>query len=329
MLLVKNLKVTFVGYNKSSIKAVRNVSFELNKGEVIGIAGESGCGKSALAESILRLHPPSGSKIEGIIEFNGKNLLDYSEKEIRNIRGNKICHIFQDPLSSFNPYRKIIDQLTDPLILHKNINKKEATRIIVSLLKETGITEAEKKVMLYPHQFSGGMLQRAMIAMAMSVNPEVIIADEPTTALDVTVQKQILKLMLKIKEENSTSIVFISHNLAVIATLCDRVAIMYAGYIVETAPVNEIFTNPLHPYTLALINAIPDLQKTDNSLLSIEGTPPDPTMEINGCPFYFRCKYRKEVCINALPLLSEVEKNHYSACIRAIRGDFEWKKESY
>ncbi|MCX7726342.1 MAG: ABC transporter ATP-binding protein [Chitinispirillaceae bacterium] len=329
MLSVKDLKVTFFGYNNSPIRAVRGVSFELNKGEVFGIAGESGCGKSALAQAILRLHPTRNSKIEGIINFYGKNILHFSEKEMQKIRGNKICHIFQDPLSSFNPYLKVIEQLIEPLVTHKNINKREAIKLIVSLLKETGIPDAEKRVTSYPHQFSGGMLQRAMIIMAMSVNPEIIIADEPTTALDVTVQMQILKLMQRIKEQNNTSIIFISHNLGVIATLCDRVAIMYAGYIVETAPTREIFTNTLHPYTLALINSIPDIEYTGNFLQPIEGAPPDPAMEVKGCPFYLRCKYRKIECENILNNLIEVEKNHYTSCLRAIAGEIEWKKKKF
>lgn len=329
MLSVNNLKVTFVGYNKLPVRAVRDVSFELNKGEVIGIAGESGCGKSALAQSILRLHPQLSSKVEGKIKFYEKDLLDCSEKEMREIRGNRICHIFQEPLSTFNPYLKVIDQLIEPLVIHHKINKREARERIVYLLKEIGISDAEKRMTSYPHQFSGGMLQRAMIAMAMSVNPEIIIADEPTTALDVTVQMQILKLMLKIRDKNSVSIIFISHNLGIIATLCDRVAIMYAGYIVEIAPKRNIFTNTLHPYTLALLNSIPDIEDIGDSLMPIEGAPPDPALEISGCPFFLRCKYKKGDCESAPNKLIEVEKNHYTSCIRAISGDIEWKRKNF
>jgi oligopeptide transport system ATP-binding protein len=315
LLEVNNLEVKFSS-PKGLINAVNNISFFLNKGEVLGIVGESGSGKTVSALSLLNLLPVNGRITNGEILFENKDLLLSSKKHIRQIRGNKISMIFQDPMSSLNPLMKIGKQVNESMIYHKIIDQKSVLKKTLNLLKKTKIPSPEEGVNNYPHQFSGGMRQRAMIAMGLSCNPSILIADEPTTALDVTVQAQIIELVKDLKNEYGMSVVWITHDLGVLASIADRVLVMYAGKIVEEASVFDIFSNPKHPYTKGLIDSIPrlDRNKSSGNLQTIEGAPPDLISYPKGCPFSERCMYTKDICREMIPINTENTKDHYFAC---------------
>lgn len=320
LLNVENISVTF-NLRGSSVHAVRDVSFTVKQGETIGIVGESGSGKTVLSLSLLRLLATPPAHITGKAIFNSIDLINCNNQQIRSVRGNLINMIFQDPLTSFNPYMRLSDQLVEPLTHHKKINRKEALSLVVQMLSESGISDPAKKVLCFPHQFSGGMLQRAMIAMALITKPRIIIADEPTTALDVTTQAQILYLMKKFQQQYSMSIIFITHNLGIVAGFCDRVHVMYAGMILESADTHSLFKNTAHPYTKALINSVPPLHSSCDSLYVIGGPPYDPTLKLNGCPFAPRCSHSTDICRKFNPELSEISSGHFTRCIRIQKGE--------
>jgi len=316
LLEVKNLKTQFFTQD-GVVHAVNDISYELNPGETLGIVGESGSGKSVGVMSVMRLIPsPPGKIVGGQVLFEGTDLLKVSEDEIRSIRGNKIAMIFQDPMTSLNPVLTIGKQISEAVQLHLGMDKKQAKKRTIELLEMVGIPSAEQRFDNYPHQFSGGMRQRAMIAMGLSCNPQLLIADEPTTALDVTIQAQIVDLVNRLREEIGMAIIWITHDLGVVAGIADRVIVMYGGRIVEEAPVVELYQNPRHPYTLGLLGSIPRLDEhRPEKLKSIEGLPPDLVDYPKGCPFYARCQYRIDQCQEAPPPLISVGPGHQSACI--------------
>ncbi|HEV2107206.1 MAG TPA: ABC transporter ATP-binding protein [Thermomicrobiales bacterium] len=315
LLEVTGLKTQFFTQD-GTVKAVDDVSFYVMPGETLGIVGESGCGKSMTGLSIMRLIPnPPGKIVQGEIIFSGKDILKMSEDQVRSIRGNDIAMIFQDPMTSLNPVLTINRQISESLELHMGMNKSQAKRRSIELLEMVGIPNASERVDQYPHQFSGGMRQRVMIAMALSCNPKLIIADEPTTALDVTIQAQILDLMRVLQTESGTGVILITHSMGVVAGMSDRIQVMYAGHIVETASTEEIFANPRHPYTVGLMKSIPRLDATEKSKLEpIRGLPPDLIDLPDMCPFVPRCNYAQEKCEQKNPPLLEVQPGHYSAC---------------
>lgn len=316
LLDVKNLKTVFHTY-EDEITAVENISFHINKGETIGIVGESGCGKSVTSLSIMRLLPSNGKIACGEIVFDNKNLVTLPDKEMRNIRGNEISMIFQEPMTSLNPVYTVGDQIAETIRLHQNIDKKKSLLHAVEALKVVGIPSPEKRVKEYPHQLSGGMRQRVMIAMALACNPKLIIADEPTTALDVTIQAQILDLMKDLKQKFNTSILLITHDLGVVADMASRIIVMYAGQIVEESSVEELFRNPLHPYTEGLLKSIPRIGKSKNEKLNvIKGMVPNPRNMPTGCRFNPRCEYSKDICIKQKPLLQEIDIGRFVRCWR-------------
>ena len=300
------------------VKAVDHISYDLEEGEVLGVVGESGCGKSVHALSIMRLVPnPPGRTVSGEVVFEGEDLLKMDDAEMRHIRGNRIAMVFQEPMTSLNPVLTIGRQLTETLELHQNMSQQEARERAAELLATVGIPDAERRLVDYPHQFSGGMRQRVMIAMALSCNPRLIIADEPTTALDVTIQAQILELMQQLAQDFGTAMIIITHNLGVVARYADNVNVMYAGRIIETGTAEEIYHNPRHPYTLALLNSVPRLDSSERIRLdAIEGLPPDLVNLPEGCSFAPRCKYVFEQCLDETPTLTETNAGHNSACWR-------------
>jgi len=293
-------------------KVLNGVSFEVNDGEIFGLVGETGCGKSVTALSVLRLLP-SNAQISGQIIFKGENLLEKSEEEMRKLRGKEISIIFQDPMTSLNPLFKIGDQMVDIITLHEGLSKEEALEHARNIIKSVGLSDPERILNSYPHELSGGMRQRIMIAMALSSNPSLLIADEPTTALDVTIQKQILKLILDLRDEYSFSVLLITHDLGVVAEVCDRVGVMYAGNIVEIAPTEELFENPLHPYTQGLLSVVPD-PRTKKPLKPLRGSVPSLLNPPSGCRFHPRCDYAKDVCSRVKPELIERSPGHFVAC---------------
>lgn len=302
LLTVKDLHVQFKTY-AGIVEAVRGVSFELQTGEILAIVGESGCGKSVTAQSIMRLVPePPGEITSGSIVFDGEEILSLSEKKMRSIRGNTISMIFQDPMTSLNPVLNVRTQITESLLLHKAMSKAEATRRAVDLLKLVGIPAPETRLRQYPHELSGGLRQRVMIAMALTCDPRLLIADEPTTALDVTIQAQILELMREIKDRLQMSLILITHDLGVVAGLADRVLVMYAGQVIETGTVDEVLKRPLHPYTWGLLNSLPRLNmEKGQKLVPIWGQPPDLLQHFTNCPFLPRCNYAMEICTREMP----------------------------
>ena len=300
------------------VKAVDGISYYVDEGEVLGIVGESGCGKSVSALSIMRLvaNPP-GRTIRGEVKFEGEDLLSLDDAEMRHIRGNRMAMVFQEPMTSLNPVLTIGRQLTETVELHLGMNKTEARERAAELLRMIGIPDAERRLKDYPHQFSGGMRQRVMIAMALSCNPKLIIADEPTTALDVTIQAQILELMRDLSEEFGTALVIITHNLGVVARYAHRVAVMYAGKIIETGLAVDIYHDPKHPYTIGLLNSVPRLDEKERTRLeAIEGLPPDLIDLPAGCSFAPRCRYANERCLQEEPTLVEAADGHMSAYFR-------------
>ncbi|MDI3341971.1 MAG: ABC transporter ATP-binding protein [Sphaerobacter sp.] len=315
LLEVRNLRTQFFTQD-GVVKAVDDVSFHIMPGETLGVVGESGCGKSITAMSIMRLIPtPPGKIVSGEILFEGEDILKMSDEEVRSIRGNKIAMIFQDPMTSLNPVLTINRQISEALELHLGMSKSQARQRSIELLKMVGIPNAEERVDQYPHQFSGGMRQRVMIAMALSCNPRLLIADEPTTALDVTIQAQILDLMRNLQQEHNTALMMITHDLGVVAGMTDRIQVMYAGHIVETAPTEELFANPRHPYTVGLLNSIPRLDaQVKEKLQPIRGLPPDLIDLPDMCPFLPRCDYAREKCEQKNPPLLDVNERHRSAC---------------
>ncbi len=311
---VKGLK-TYFYTKKGVIKAVDGVDFAIQSGKTLGIVGESGCGKSITSMSIMGLVPAPHGKIEGgEIFFEDRDLLKLSEEEMRKIRGNDISMIFQEPMTSLNPVFTIGDQITEVLILHQKLDKAQATKKAMDMLTLVGIARAEKIVKEYPHQLSGGMRQRVMIAMALSCMPKLLIADEPTTALDVTIQAQILELMNGLKERLDTAIMLITHDLGVIAEMADHVVVMYAGKVVEDASVEELFENPKHPYTLGLLNSKPNMSVEKDRLENIPGVVPNPIQLPEGCYFHPRCKYATDKCRQAQPELKEYTSGHKVSC---------------
>jgi len=315
LLEVKNLKTWF--YTPDGIvKAVNGVSYTLNEGEALGLVGESGCGKSVSAMSLMRLIPtPPGRIVEGEVIFDGKDLLKLNDEGIRRVGGNDIAMIFQDPMTSLNPVLTVGRQIGEALELHKGMNRDQARKRTVELLELVGIPAARSRVDDYPHQFSGGMRQRVMIAMALSCDPKLLIADEPTTALDVTIQAQILDLIGQLRRELGMAVIMITHDLGVVAGVADKINVMYAGYIVESAPAEELFAKPRHPYTLGLLRSIPRIDEPrKEKLIPIEGLPPDLIDAPQGCPFVPRCTYKVDRCVEENPSLEPIETGHTIAC---------------
>lgn len=313
ILEVKDLNISFHTF-AGEVKAIRGVSFDLYKGETLAIVGESGSGKSVTTKSIMRLLPAHNSEIKsGQILFNGKDLTKLTDKQMQKIRGHDISMIFQDPMTSLNPTMKIGTQIMEPLIKHQKMSKQAAKERAIELLKLVGIPKPEIRVNQYPHQFSGGMRQRVVIAIALACNPKVLIADEPTTALDVTIQAQILELMKDLQKKIDTSIIFITHDLGVVANVADRVAVMYGGKIVEIGTADEIFYNPKHPYTWGLISSMPDMETNDEELYSIPGTPPDLLDPPKGDAFAPRNPYAMKIDLEQEPPFFKVSDTHYAA----------------
>lgn len=322
LLTVKNLKTSF-HVRGGVFRAVDGVSFEIGKGEILGIVGESGSGKSVTCYSLLGLLPRPPARVEtGSAVFDGTDLLSCPPSELRSLRGRRIAMIFQDPMTSLNPNMRIGDQVAEPLLIHGKASRGEAWKQGVAMLEAVGINDAERRMTQYPHEFSGGMRQRAMIAMALITKPELLIADEPTTALDVTVQAQILRLLHDKQRELGMSVLYITHDLAVVAELCSRVLVMYAGRIVEAATVRELFQGPLHPYTRALQRSIPHNQAKGRELETIPGLPPDLSKPLPGCAFAERCAFATERCRQGdAPSLVEHTPGHAHACLRVAAGE--------
>lgn len=320
VLEIKNLR-TYFTLMEGTVKAVDGVSFEVRKGEILGLVGESGCGKSVTAQSIMRILPENGRIVSGEILLHNENgvidlaKLEPDSEEMRQIRGKEISMIFQEPMASFSPVYTVGAQMMEAILLHEDVSKAEARRRVIEMLKKVKIPNAEKVVDMYPFELSGGMLQRCMIAMAMSLNPKVLIADEPTTALDVTIQAQILYLMKELQKEYQSSIILITHDMGVIAQMADRVAVMYLGIIAESGDVYEIFKNPLHPYTRALLKSIPKLGVRKTRLEAIKGVVPDPYNFPSGCRYHPRCDhFMKGLCDVKEPVDVEVAPGHTVKC---------------
>ena len=321
LLEVKGLKTRFFTQD-GVVNAVNGITYTLEEGGTLGIVGESGCGKSVSVLSIMRLIPdPPGKIVGGEVLFEGRDLLKLKSDEVRQIRGNKIAMIFQDPMTSLNPVLTIGRQVSESLELHLGMDKKQSRQRTVELLELVGIPEATDRVDDYPHQFSGGMRQRVMIAMGLSCNPQILIADEPTTALDVTIQAQIVDLIKRLRDEIGMAIIWITHDLGVIAGLAEDVIVMYAGFIVEMASVKDLYGDPRHPYTLGLLGSLPRLDaSTHEKLVSIEGLPPDLIALPKGCPFAARCEYVLDKCLEENPPLEPVGPGHYIACWVDVKG---------
>jgi oligopeptide transport system ATP-binding protein len=320
LLEVRDLR-TYFYTDDGVVRAVDGISYDVQEGETLGLVGESGCGKSVSALSLLRLIPsPPGRIVGGEVIFEGEDLLKVDEDEIRHVRGNRIGMVFQEPMTSLNPVLTIGRQLTEALELHLKMDASDAERRAIQLLDMVGIPEAHTRISDYPHQFSGGMRQRVMIAMALSCNPKLVLADEPTTALDVTIQAQVLEILAKLSKEFGTAVIIITHNLGVVARYADRVNVMYAGKIVETADAKTLYGKPRHPYSVGLLKSVPRLDQARKMKLEvIEGSPPDLINVPKGCPFYARCAFRVERCREEMPPLLPVGDKHYAAC-------WEWQR---
>jgi oligopeptide transport system ATP-binding protein len=320
LLEVRNLKTNF--YSRYGIsRAVDDISFDIQKGETVGIVGESGSGKSVSCYSMLGLIACPPGRIEsGSAMFNGTDLLDCTQKKLRKIRGNTVSIVFQDPMSSLNPYLPVGVQLTEHLILHKGVSKDVARKKAITSLLEVGIQDPEIRISYYPHQLSGGMRQRVMIAMALITEPLLLIADEPTTALDVTIQAQIIDLINDLKNRKNMSVIFITHDLGVVAGISDHVLVMYSGRIMESGKTRDVYYQPVHPYTRALLKSTPSVEMKDKELYVIQGRPPESYEEIKGCVFASRCEFVHDRCRKTIPDLREISENHFSACLRVQDG---------
>ena len=321
---MENLHVSFDTY-AGEVKAVRGVTLHVDEGEVLAIVGESGCGKSVTAQTIMKLNPmPPARIVEGSINLAGHDVVKASEKEMQKIRGKEVAMIFQDPMTCMNPTTQVGKQIVESIKLHRHLSRQEAKEEAVKCLKQVNIPNPEERAKQYPHEFSGGMRQRAMIAMALSCNPKLLIADEPTTALDVTIQAQILELMNDLRHKLGMSIIMITHDLGVVAQMCEKIAVMYAGHIVEYGTTDEIFYNPQHEYTKGLINSIPKLNAEEKErLVPIEGQPVDLLNPPAGCPFAPRCKSCMKVCLNKMPPKTELSDTHYTYCWLRQKEEFE------
>lgn len=316
ILQVKNLRVSYHTY-AGEVKAVRGVSFELKKGEALAIVGESGCGKSVTAKTIMGLikGPQGDIKEDSEILYNGENILNYSKKQWQEYKGGECAIIFQDALASLNPTMRVGKQIMENLMAHKNMDRQTAEKEAVEMLRRVGIPEPEKRVKQYPHQFSGGMRQRVMIAIAFACDPKILICDEPTTALDVTIQSQILDIIKELQKTHDTSVIMITHDLGVVANIAQEIAVMYSGMIVEKGNSRDIFYRPRHPYTWALIESVPRLDLTNKQeLASIPGMPPDLLNPPVGCPFSTRCKYCMQICKERMPERTDFEDGHFAYC---------------
>lgn len=314
ILSVKDLEVSFFTY-AGEVQAVRGISFDVMKGEAIAIVGESGSGKSVTAQSIMQLNPsPPTAYKNGEIIFDGEDLLKFTNKQMENIRGSKIGMIFQDPMTSLNPTMTIGRQIAEGLIKHQGLSRHAAKEESIEMLHLVGIPNPEVRIKQFPHEFSGGMRQRAMIAIALASKPQLLIADEPTTALDVTIQAQILELMKDLQQILNTSIILITHDLGVVANMAQRVVVMYAGEIVEVGSKDDIFYNPQHPYTWALLKSVPRLDSKGTRLLTIDGTPPDMIAPPNGCAFYPRCSFAMDICTRMNPETTTIGDGHLAKC---------------
>lgn len=311
ILEVRDLNVEFKVMD-GIVKAVNGLSFKAYDQEIIGVVGESGSGKSQTMLAVMGLLA-NNAKVSGSVKFMGQELIGMPARELNRIRGDKIGMIFQDPMTSLNPYLKISSQMTEVLMLHKGLSYKDALNQSVQMLEHVKIPEAKNRINLYPHEFSGGMRQRVMIAMTLLTRPKMLIADEPTTALDVTVQAQILQLLKELRKEMGMTIIFITHDMGVVANLCDRVNVMYGGWLMETASIIETFNNPMHPYTQALLSAIPSLDSEVDKLQTIPGEPPNLLNLPNGCPFQSRCERVTEVCKSSIPL-NKINPRHVVKC---------------
>jgi oligopeptide/dipeptide ABC transporter ATP-binding protein len=314
LLAVKDLKTYF--YTSSGVvKAVNGISFSLNKGEIMGIVGESGSGKSVAVSSLMRLILPPGKIVSGEAFFEGKDIMQYSSKEMLKIRGNKIAMIFQDPMTALNPVFTVGQQIVENIMTHQKVNRHAAREKAIEALAFVGIPDAAARVSSYPHEFSGGMRQRVMIAMALVCNPALLIADEPTTALDVTIQAQVLDLIKNLQRQLGTAIIIITHNLGVVWETCHKVMVMYAGNAVEYTDTVNLYNNPRHPYTWGLLDSMPKLCIAKNTPLnSIQGNPPDPRLIGQGCSFAERCPYKEDVCRTTKPEFQEIQAGHFVAC---------------
>ena len=322
LLDVEDLR-TYFSTEEGVVKAVDGVSFKVNRGERRGVVGESGCGKSVTAMSIMRLiEPPAGEIVTGTIMFDGRDLLQLTEAEMQKVRGGEIAMIFQDPMTALNPVYTIGDQLVETILLHQDVSKSEAYDIAIQTLSDVHIPHAKDTMQDYPHQFSGGMRQRVMIAMGLSCDPKLLIADEPTTALDVTTQAQIMNLMLELAEERNTAVLLITHDLGVVAGFCDNIQVMYAGALVERGTAEEIFHNPQHPYTWGLLGSMTRLDEVHRDRLnSVRGAPPSLINPPKGCRFAPRCDFAQDICREALPILHQSQEGQTVACHRADELD--------
>ena len=312
LLSVKDLDVQFHSGGEA-VHAVNGVTFSLKKGQALGLVGETGAGKTTIAKTIMRILPEhSVLGVSGTIEYDGESVLDASEQTMRHLRGGKISMIFQDPMTALNPLMKVADQIAESIAQHQNVGKAKSKEMAVEILEKVGISS--DRAFEYPHQFSGGMKQRVVIAIAIACNPELLIADEPTTALDVTIQAQVLDLIRNIQQELNTSLIMITHDLGVVGEICDSVAVVYAGRIVESGLRDDMFDHPTHPYTKGLFAALPEKNKGKERLSPINGLPPDPTNLPSGCPFSPRCPYATDICRNKAPEMVKISEEHYCAC---------------
>ena len=317
LLKVDDLRTTFYSKDKK-IEAVRGVSFQVQTGDILGIVGESGSGKSVLMKSVMNILPENAKIDSGKIYFDGKDISDLSPKEMRKIKGKEIAMVFQDPMTALNPLKKVGAHIVEVLVRHKGVTKKVAKQMSIDVLRDVGIPTPEKRVDQYPHEFSGGMRQRVLIAMALSCSPKLLIADEPTTAVDVTIQAQILELLKKLKQENNMSIILITHDLGVVASLCNRIEVIYGGLIMEEGLTEEIFYKTKHPYTKALLNSIPKVQGDEKIRLEpIKGSAPSLLNPPKGCPFAERCEFAIPKCFNEMPEYKKFSETHKAMCFLA------------